>query len=192
MAVRPRDEYEGTAAAHPDKRGGGPSDNRANSKTKGPNELRKTQSAVQRVAAASWLPRLPKDQIKVIMRPRGGLDVARVKLMLLPRAINMAAALTEQQAEDVTMCGNKLQNILIISTSHHSNTAAYAKVQKIHMSVGAHEVAASVAAPNNTSKGVKNVDPSLDEATLYRLRVHARNPTRVLIRRDPLRGTVSA
>ncbi|KAH7947811.1 hypothetical protein HPB52_015995 [Rhipicephalus sanguineus] len=65
-------------------------------------------SAVQRVAAASWLPRLPKDQIKVIMRPRGGLDVARVKLMLLPRAINMAAALTEQQVEDGTMCGNKL------------------------------------------------------------------------------------
>ncbi|KAH7943115.1 hypothetical protein HPB52_005606 [Rhipicephalus sanguineus] len=163
MAVRPRDEQP--SEEDPDKRGGGPSDNRANSKTKGPNELRKTQSAVQRVAAASWLPRLPKDQIKVIMRPRGGLDVARVKLMLLPRAINMAAALTEQQVEDGTMCGNKL------------NTAAYAKVQKCHTNVGAHEVAASVAAPNNTSKGVKNVDPSLDEATLHRLRVHARNPT---------------
>ncbi|KAH7976408.1 hypothetical protein HPB52_013150 [Rhipicephalus sanguineus] len=70
------------------------------------------------------LPRLPTDQIKVIMRPRGGMNEARVDHVVLARAITMVAALTEQQAEEDTMCPNKMQNILIISTQHQSNAAA--------------------------------------------------------------------
>ncbi|KAH7972864.1 hypothetical protein HPB52_018113 [Rhipicephalus sanguineus] len=77
----------------------------------------------------------------------------------------MVAALTEQQDREDTMCPNKMPNILIISTQHQSNAAAYAKVLKIHTS---HEVAADMAPPDKTSKGViKNVDRSLDEATLH-------------------------
>ncbi|KAH7971804.1 hypothetical protein HPB52_002819 [Rhipicephalus sanguineus] len=76
----------------------------------------------------------------------------------------MVAALTEQQDREDTMCPNKMQNILIISTQHQSNAAAYAKVLKIHTSTRA----AYMAPPDKTNKGViKNVDRSLDEATLH-------------------------
>ncbi|KAH7977054.1 hypothetical protein HPB52_023367 [Rhipicephalus sanguineus] len=66
------------------------------------------------------------------------------------------------------MCPNKMQNILILSTPHQSNAAAYAKVLKIHTNTTAHEVAAYMAPQDKTSKGViNNVDPSLDETTLH-------------------------
>ncbi|KAH7977055.1 hypothetical protein HPB52_023368 [Rhipicephalus sanguineus] len=115
------------------------------------------------------LPRMPKDKIKVIMRPRGVMNQARVDHVVLARAIIMVAALTEQQAEEDAMCPNKVQNILIISTQHQSNAAAYAEVLKIHTSTRVHEVATHMAPPDKTSKGViKNVDRSLDEATLHK------------------------
>lgn len=114
--------------------------------TEGSNEVRKPRSAVQRVVATSRLPHLLKNQIKVIMRPRGGLDITSVDLVLLARAITIVAALTEQQAKEVAMCPNKMQNILVISTPHKGHAAAYAKVQRLYMSTRMYEVAAYVAA----------------------------------------------
>ncbi|KAH7984342.1 hypothetical protein HPB52_019567 [Rhipicephalus sanguineus] len=67
----------------------------------------RSRSTVQKVVAASRLPRLPKDQIKVIVRPRGGLDVSKADLVLLARALTMAAALTDQEASEDTICPNK-------------------------------------------------------------------------------------
>ncbi|XP_037518368.1 uncharacterized protein LOC119395153 [Rhipicephalus sanguineus] len=64
----------------------------------------RSRSTVQKVVAASRLPRLPKDQIKVIVRPRGGLDVSKADLVLLARALTMAAALTDQEASEDTIC----------------------------------------------------------------------------------------
>ncbi|KAH7984675.1 hypothetical protein HPB52_023504 [Rhipicephalus sanguineus] len=80
----------------------------------------------------------------------------------------MVAALTDQQDREDTMCPNKMQNNLFISTQQQSNAATYAKVLKIHTSTRAHQVAAYMAPPDKISKGViKNVDRSLDEATLH-------------------------
>ncbi|KAL1433843.1 hypothetical protein MTO96_012182 [Rhipicephalus appendiculatus] len=155
-----------------------------NTQPKGPRCPKKSQSTLHRVVTASRLPRLPKDQIRVIIRPRGGLDVARVDLVLLARAVNMAAKITDDQAREDTICPNRMQNIIVISTPHQSNAAAYVKVQKLHTNQGAFEVAAYVAAPDNTCKGViKNVDLSFDDATLKRLIVHDRNPTAIEARR---------
>ncbi|KAL1474709.1 hypothetical protein MTO96_037789 [Rhipicephalus appendiculatus] len=97
----------------------------------------------------------------------------------------MAAKITYDQAREDTICPNKMQNIIVISTPHQNNAAAYVKVQKLHTNQGAFEVAAYVAAPDNTCKGViKNVDLSFDDATLKRLIVHDRNPTAIEARRS--------
>ncbi|KAL1479471.1 hypothetical protein MTO96_051819 [Rhipicephalus appendiculatus] len=155
-----------------------------NTQPKGPRCPKKSQSTLHRVVTASRLPRLPKDQIRVIIRPRGGLDVARVDLVLLARPVNMAAKITDDQAREDTICPNRMQNIIVISTPHQSNAAAYVKVQKLHTNQGAFEVAAYVAAPDNTCEGViKNVHLSFDDATLKRLIVHYRNPTAIEARR---------
>lgn len=144
----------------------------------------RSRSTVQKVVAASRLPRLPKDQIKVIVRPRGGLDVSKADLVLLARALTMAAALTDQEASEDTICPNKVQNILVISTPVRSNAVAYAGIQKIHTKVGAFEVSAYVAAPENTCKGViRNVDPSIEDHTLRSMIVNQRNPTAIEVKR---------
>ncbi|KAH7987040.1 hypothetical protein HPB52_024558 [Rhipicephalus sanguineus] len=119
----------------------------------------KRQSTMHRVVTASRLPRLPKDQISVIIRPRGGLDVARVDLVLLARAVIMTAKITDEQAREDTICPNRMQNIIVISTPHQSNAAEYVKGV------------------------IKNVDISFDDATLKRLIVHDRNPTAIEARR---------
>ncbi|KAL1484709.1 hypothetical protein MTO96_049965, partial [Rhipicephalus appendiculatus] len=89
-----------------------------NTQPKGPRCPKKSQSTLHRVVTASRLPRLPKDQIRVIIRPRGGLDVARVDLVLLARAVNMAAKITDDQAREDMICPNRMQNIIVISTPH--------------------------------------------------------------------------
>ncbi|KAL1451305.1 hypothetical protein MTO96_043862 [Rhipicephalus appendiculatus] len=88
----------------------------------------RSRSTVQKVVAASRLPRLPREQIMVIVRPRGGFDVSKADLVLLARAPTMAAALTDQEASEDTICPNKVQNILVISTPLRSNAVAYAGI----------------------------------------------------------------
>lgn len=142
------------------------------------------KSLMKQVTAASRLPKLPKDQIKIIVRPKGGLDVSRADVVLLAQALAMAAALSEQQAKDDTVCPNKVQNILVISTPHDCNAIAYAKISKIHTKHGAYEVSAYIAAPEGTCKGViRNIDPSHDDAALKRMIVNERNPTALEARR---------
>ncbi|KAL1470861.1 hypothetical protein MTO96_040242 [Rhipicephalus appendiculatus] len=62
------------------------------------------QSFMKEVTAASRLPKLPKDQIKIIVRPKGGLDLSKADIIHLAQALAMAAALTEQQAGEDTVC----------------------------------------------------------------------------------------
>lgn len=101
---------------------------------------------MKQVTAASRLPKLPKDQIKIIVRPKGGLDVSKADIILLAQALAMAAALTEQQTAEDTVCPNKMQNILVISTPHDQNAKAYARISKIHTKLGAFEVSAYISA----------------------------------------------
>ncbi|XP_070392667.1 uncharacterized protein [Dermacentor albipictus] len=139
---------------------------------------------MKQVTAASRLPKLPKDQIKIIVRPKGGLDVSKTDIILLAQALAMAAALTEQQTAEDTVCPNKMQNILVISTPHDQNAKAYARISKIHTKLGAFEVSAYISAPDDTCKGViRNIDPSFDEGALRRMILNPRNPTALEVRR---------
>ncbi|XP_070386810.1 uncharacterized protein [Dermacentor albipictus] len=139
---------------------------------------------MKQVTAASRLPKLPKDQIKIIVRPKGGLDVSKTDIILLAQALAMAAALTEQQTAEDTVCPNKMQNILVISTPHDQNAKAYARISKIHTKLGAFEVSAYISAPDDACKGViRNIDPSFDEGALRRMILNPRNPTALEVRR---------
>ncbi|KAH7964168.1 hypothetical protein HPB51_027594 [Rhipicephalus microplus] len=110
--------------------------------------------AMKRLAAASRLPRLPRDHIRIIVRPRDGLDVRKVSQIRLAQAIAMAAALALAETEGDIVCPNITQNILVVSTPEKKNANAYAAIQQIRISEGMYHVAAYVAAPDNTCKGV--------------------------------------
>ncbi|KAH7947415.1 hypothetical protein HPB52_011732 [Rhipicephalus sanguineus] len=142
------------------------------------------KSFMKQITAASRLPTLPKDQIKIIVRPKGGLNVSKADIIHLAQALAMAAALMEQQTGEDTVCPNKEQNILVIATPHDHNARAYSRIRKLHTKLGAFEVSAYIAAPDGTCKGViRNVDPSLDDGALKRMIVNPRNPKALEVRR---------
>lgn len=142
------------------------------------------RSALKRIVDASRLPRLPREHFKIIVRPRGGLDVKKSNLIHLARALAMAAALAPEQSRDDTVCPNGIQNILVISTPHEANARAYARIQRIHTKEGPFDVAAYVAASDDTCKGVvRGVDPEISDADLKALIVNHRNPKALEVRR---------
>lgn len=150
-----------------------------------------SQNVLRRVATASRIPMLPKDHIKIIVRPRGGLDVKKFSLVHLSRALAMASALAPEDMPEDTYCPNGCQNILVVSTPREENAIAYAKVRKIHTRDGPFEVAAYTAAGEDTCKGVvRGIDLDISDAELKTLFVNHRNPGLVEVRRIKQTTTV--
>ncbi|KAL1417066.1 hypothetical protein MTO96_027259 [Rhipicephalus appendiculatus] len=142
------------------------------------------RSTLKRIVNASRLPRLPREQLGIIVRPRGGLDVKTSDLIQLARALAMAAALAPEQVRDDTVCPNGIQNIIVISTPHEANARAYARIQRIHTTKGPFDVAAYVAASDDTCKGVvRGVNPEISDADLKAMIINHRNPQALEVRR---------
>lgn len=142
------------------------------------------RDAIRRVTAASRLPRLPRDTFRIIVRPRDGLNVNKISKIRFEQALAMAAALAPAEIEEDTMCPNGVQNIFVVCTPHEKNADAYARVQQIRLGEGTFGVAAYLAPPENTCKGViRGVDVELNEAQLRARIVNHRNPGALEARR---------
>ncbi|KAH7949275.1 hypothetical protein HPB49_006938 [Dermacentor silvarum] len=81
------------------------------------------------------LPDLPRGDIKIVLRPRGGLHI-----------------LANETSEDV-VCLNLQHNIVVVSTSKREHTDRYAAVGRIDIRGTAHEVPTK-RPPHGTVKGV--------------------------------------
>ncbi|KAL1444093.1 hypothetical protein MTO96_045675 [Rhipicephalus appendiculatus] len=149
------------------------------------------QSALKKLVKASRLPKMPRDHMRIIVRPRGGLDVKKVCTIRLAQAMAMAAALAPDEVGEDIVCPNAAQNILVVSTPMRKNACAYAAVQQIHLKEGKYDVAAYLAASNNTCKGVvRGVDADFSDAQLRTMIVNRRNPTALEVRRIKTTTTV--
>lgn len=191
---RQEDETSGWIVAHSRKKrrqeftpGDSPGPNAGNSAArpvhpKGP---------INKLIAASRLPRLPKDHYRVVVRPKGGMDVRKVSRLKVTEALVMAACLGPPQAEEDIVCANETQNIFVISTPHAGNAASYAKVKQIRVGEKLHEVSTYVTPPGDTCRGVvRGIDPDLSDDRLGELFVHARNPKVLGVRRIKQTPTV--
>ncbi|KAG0443603.1 hypothetical protein HPB47_014726 [Ixodes persulcatus] len=58
---------------------------------------------------------LPKEETKVIVRPRGGLDLAKTPIVNVISAVRTAANLSPAETALDTQCPNIPQNIMVIS-----------------------------------------------------------------------------
>ncbi|KAH7947608.1 hypothetical protein HPB52_014311 [Rhipicephalus sanguineus] len=135
-------------------------------------------SVRKRLTAASRLPRLPTEHFRVIVRPRGGLDIKKTGHFKIAQALIAAAGLTSGEVEEDVICPNMIQNVMVASTPSERNAKAYNTVASLIIDNVTYEVNAYMAAPNNTSKGViRDIDPTLDQDELTRLIVQPRNPT---------------
>ncbi|KAK8772005.1 hypothetical protein V5799_024751 [Amblyomma americanum] len=103
---------------------------------------------------AARMPELPRQDIKIVMRPRGGLNLGEVSRFEISRAIIAAANVIGEEVTQDVICPNKQQNIVVISTPNRQNADRYSAVRNLTISGTAHDVSAYETAPHGTVKGV--------------------------------------
>lgn len=108
-----------------------------------------------RISRAARMPRaLPREESKIVLRPRGGLNVARTEASRIMTAVFAAAGTTLQESKDDTICANAAQNIIVVSTPSETRANKYASIRRLCVGEREHEVCAYLSAPNGTAKGV--------------------------------------
>lgn len=131
------------------------------------------------MAKAAKMPNFaPRDEIKVVVRPRGGLMVGKTKPMGLMSAIIKAAGIEISAAAEDTTSPNVAQNIMVVSTPDEERAKRYERVRAIAMGDQIFEVFAYRAAPENTAKGViRNIGIDESPEEVRSRIVHKYNPT---------------
>ncbi|KAH7945401.1 hypothetical protein HPB49_010692 [Dermacentor silvarum] len=100
----------------------------------------------------------------IVIRPRGGLDVATTGTVRLASAIYRAANVPAQEAAEDTVCSNNRQNIIVVSTPHTTHATKYRQLEAITISDRRHEVSAYETAPDYTVKGIIRGIPLEEDA----------------------------
>ncbi|KAK8771058.1 hypothetical protein V5799_025700 [Amblyomma americanum] len=108
------------------------------------------------------MPELPRQDIKIVMRPRGGLNLGEVSRFEISRAIIAAANVSGEEVTQDVICPNKQQNIVVISTPNRENADRNSAVRNLTISGTAHDVSAYETAPHGTVKGVIRGVPMTD------------------------------
>ncbi|KAH7936718.1 hypothetical protein HPB49_003403 [Dermacentor silvarum] len=110
---------------------------------------------VARVTKSSRLPvNLPKEEQKIIMRPRGGLCLARLEVDVVLSAVITAASVAKTEAMEDTICTNPTQNIIVVSTPDEELANKYATVRSLFIGGKNYETYAYRTAPHGTQKGL--------------------------------------
>ncbi|XP_040064690.1 uncharacterized protein LOC120838716 [Ixodes scapularis] len=134
---------------------------------------------IERIERGAKMPRvLPREAIKVIMRPRGGLDLSRVSIVKVMCAIGKAARVEMEDMGKDTLCPNVQQNIVVVCTEDEQRVRRYANVEVLVVEGKSFETKAYVAAPYGTTKGViRGVPLEHSAEDIDRNVVGPRNPT---------------
>ncbi|KAH7931952.1 hypothetical protein HPB51_029634 [Rhipicephalus microplus] len=98
---------------------------------------------------AGRVPRLPKEKAKVIVRPRGGLNIARMGYPMIASMLVHAPGITVNEAEGDTICLNGLQSIVTVNTPKKDNATLYVRTTIIELNSHKYEICAYEAAPHN-------------------------------------------
>ncbi|KAG0410373.1 hypothetical protein HPB47_012518 [Ixodes persulcatus] len=123
-------------------------------------------------------PALPREDIKVILRPREGLDVTKVSSATLRDGVFCAIGLKEQDAEGDLLRVNPEKNIIVTSTPSMDRAKKYNSISKICIAGKTYEVTGYAAPPEDTAKGVIHNIPDYDTAEdITRSLVYNKNPT---------------
>lgn len=151
----------------------------------------KASTVRKSIVRQSKMPPLPEDDIKIIIRIRGGLNIARLGITRVADAITTAACIETSGRENDIICPNLQQNIVVVSTPLEENATKYATIRDIIINDHTHEVAAYRAAPHETCKGViRNIPLSENEDALNRKIVNAHNPLALAAKRIKETNTV--
>ncbi|XP_037555178.1 uncharacterized protein LOC119431782 [Dermacentor silvarum] len=132
------------------------------------------------VIKAARMPAMPLEESKIVIRPRGGLDIVKTGTTTVAAAILAAAKITREESAADTICPNTQQNIMVVSTPNEDNETRSAKIQKISIQGKPYEVSAYRTAPHDTVKGViRGIPINVRADELDRNIVDERNPLAV-------------
>lgn len=129
-------------------------------------------------------PRLPEEDYKVVLRPRGGLDMAQLHVAYIKDGVLRAATVTKEEAEEDILRLNQRQNTMVVSTPKKENALRYSQIQAIQLGSQTYSTAAYITAPEDTSKGVIHGIPDYDTPQdIEKSLVNRKNPTILHARR---------
>ncbi|KAH6923781.1 hypothetical protein HPB50_006718 [Hyalomma asiaticum] len=87
----------------------------------------------KRIVKASRMPPMPEEHIKIVISPRGGLNLEKVSPTTVGNAVVDAAGLSSEQTKEDIICPNFKQNILVASTPERSNAERYVRLKFIRV-----------------------------------------------------------
>ncbi|KAL1466648.1 hypothetical protein MTO96_042595 [Rhipicephalus appendiculatus] len=155
------------------------------------NATEKAVNLKNTVIKSSRMPQLPSEHWKIIVRPRGGLDVAKTGLARLGLAIVLAAGIAPELAGQDIVCPNAMQNIIVISTASRSNADHYLRMSCLTLGTKKYEINTYEAAPHETCKGViRKIDISESQTDLERSILTERKPSALGVKRTKNSETV--
>ncbi|KAH7949616.1 hypothetical protein HPB49_012759 [Dermacentor silvarum] len=101
------------------------------------------------------------------------------------------AKLTDEESLEDTVCPNKQQNIVVVSTPHSDHADRYARISSIQVNGVTHEVNAYESAVEHTTKGViRGIPLTETPQQIHNKIVTARNPTALAAKRIASTTTV--
>ncbi|KAH8023659.1 hypothetical protein HPB51_015155 [Rhipicephalus microplus] len=130
-----------------------------------------------RILNSSKVPKLPEGDVRVIIRPRDGLNIRSTRPALLDEAIYEAAGLTRD--DRLTICPNLTQNIVVVSTPESATAERLRRIKEIQIEERMHATA-----PDETAKGIiRNVSLKYTQEYLLKALVTNRNPSLIHAKR---------
>ncbi|KAH7982322.1 hypothetical protein HPB52_004085 [Rhipicephalus sanguineus] len=151
---------------------------------RGGNKPCDSENVKNKIIRASRMPQLPKNDIRIIIRPRGGLNIAKLGPTIVADVIAISAGISPMEQHADTLCPSSKQNILVASTPRRDNANRYVRVKVIRIAEKTYEVSAYEAAPYYTCKGVIRGIPVQDSsADIDAKIVNDRNPLALAAKR---------
>ncbi|KAL1480591.1 hypothetical protein MTO96_050898, partial [Rhipicephalus appendiculatus] len=129
-------------------------------------------------SVASYLPRLPANDCKIIIRPKSGLALAKVPNTRLSAAVRMAAKIpwVKGQEKEVLIVNDK-QGTLIFSTPDMDTVWKVTRIKSIVVEGKNYDVTAYLAPHEYSGRGVVHgIDPTLTIEELTEAFGNPRNP----------------
>ncbi|KAH7961513.1 hypothetical protein HPB52_009520 [Rhipicephalus sanguineus] len=129
-------------------------------------------------SVASYLPRLPANDYKIIIRPKSGLALAKVPNTRLSAAVRMAAQIpwVKGQEKEVLIVNDK-QGTLIFSTPDMDTVWKVTRIKSIEIEGKNYDVTAYLAPHEDSGRGVvRGIDPRLTIEELTEAFGNPRNP----------------
>ncbi|KAH8040178.1 hypothetical protein HPB51_009556 [Rhipicephalus microplus] len=175
-------------AARGDRQGRQDGNARAESGTEPGEDRKKTAAAnaaykklghkIAERSIASYLPRLPANDYKIIIRPKCGLALTKIPNTRLSEAVRMAAQTPwiKGQEKEVFIVNDK-QGTLIFSTPDIDTVWKVTRIKSIKIEGKSYDVTAYLAPHEDSGRGVvRGIDPRLSVEELKEAFDNSRNP----------------